>query len=132
MGGLVVLKVRLNVLVKQFEIEKVPGPTRSSRAAVAELPDVRLTAEAFPKVRHGALVPVGKTPAAVRSSPASPNSLVPRVTPPFLVVQLIGAPPGGAMQSSADAGKGLAPVSTAASLKLESNGVRSCTHPTGE
>src|SRR5260370_13306683 len=104
MGGLVVSKVRLKDLVKQFEMEKVPGPTRSSSAAVAELPDVRLTAEACPKVRHGALEPVGKTPAAVRSSPASPNSLGPRVTPPFLVVQLIGAPPGGAIPSSAAAG----------------------------
>src|SRR5262249_48634420 len=56
----------------QLAIRKLPGPTRSFIAAVPELPDERLTPSAFPNAVHT----FGeKTPAAVRSTPASPNSL---------------------------------------------------------
>src|SRR5215471_3074444 len=54
-----------------------PGPTRSSIAAVPELPELRLTPSAWPNAVH---TPGVKMPAAVRSTPASPNSLTPSVS----------------------------------------------------
>ena len=48
-------------------------------AAEPELPELRLTPSVCPKARHG---PEDvKMPALVRSAPASPNSLVPSVSP---------------------------------------------------
>src|SRR5215208_3470908 len=93
--------VRLMMVSRpQFVRLKLPGPTRSFICAVPEFPDVRLTPNAFPKATH---CPIGKTPAFVRSTPASPHSFVPSVS----VV--------GAISSSAVAGRPFAPVSTAAS-----------------
>ena len=48
------------------------GPTRSFIWAVPELPELRLTANTLPKLSQE---PGLNTPAAVRSIPASPNSL---------------------------------------------------------
>src|SRR6516225_789809 len=67
------------VTVPQFVRLIWPGPTRSSIAAVPELPELRLTASAWPNAVH---TPGWKMPAAVRSIPASPNSLTPSVSPP--------------------------------------------------
>ena len=54
-----------------------PGPTRAFSCAWLELPELRLTANTFPKPKQ---TPGGNTPAAVRSMPASPNSLIPSVS----------------------------------------------------
>src|SRR6266508_5383164 len=63
--------------VAQFASLKLVGPTRSFICAVPELPELPLTPNAFPKLSQ-AFAP--KTPAPVRSIPASPNSLVPSVS----------------------------------------------------
>ena len=56
----------------QLAIWNGAGPTRSFIWAVPELPELRLTAKARPKLSQA---PGVKTCAAVRSIPASPNSL---------------------------------------------------------
>src|SRR5205814_8737466 len=60
------------LIVPQFESVNLPGPTRSSIAAVPESPELRLTASTCPKFVQ---VPGVNTPALVRSIVASPNSL---------------------------------------------------------
>ena len=62
------------VTVPQFVSENAPGPTRSFICAVPELPELRLAPVTDPNASHDT---GEKTPAAVRSRPASPNSRSP-------------------------------------------------------
>jgi hypothetical protein len=83
--------VRLMITISpQLDRVKAPGPTRSFICAVPALPEVRLTPCACPKVVQ---VPAVNMPALVRSIPASPNSLVPRVS--FTDVPMLDDRAGG-------------------------------------
>src|SRR5689334_1980620 len=77
--------------VTQFERLIGAGPTRSSICAVDELPELRLTANAVPN-RSQARPPGTPFVAAVRSMPASPNSLVPSVVGVGAMLSAIGLP----------------------------------------
>src|SRR5207247_10452060 len=61
----------------QFESLDGAGPTRSFICSLDELPEVRLTPYTVP---NDSQAPELKTPAAVRSIPASPNSTSPSVS----------------------------------------------------
>src|SRR5215217_3668079 len=89
----------------QLLMVKLPGPTRSFICAVPEFPEVRLTAYALPKLLQ---VPAGNTPAPVRSTPASPNSLRPSVE--LTDVPVVELSAGGVSASTA-----VEPTLTAAS-----------------
>jgi hypothetical protein len=85
-------------VAEQFAMVKSPGPTRSFICAEPELPELRLTAYTLPKLLQA---PGGKTPAFVRSIPASPNSTSPSVSS----TEAVAGGAGGAKASTAVAEK---------------------------
>src|SRR5262249_52767915 len=80
--------------VAQFERSMFKGPTRSFICAVVELPEERDSPKTVPNFSQG--LPLWPRPpvAAVRSSPASPNSFVRGLAAPDgLRLSVVGPPP---------------------------------------